>query len=312
MAPAAEMWPLEKLYSRPFVWGTPPDAIKWSRTGHVLFFLWNAEGYRFRDLYAYHADSKKLVRLTRLEQFQDELLKSSAERDQRRKKYLAPQGGLGGYTISNDGSRAAFSFKGELFTVRADGSGEPVRITRTKSPEADPELSPDGQRLAAIENGQVVVHHLSDGRIWQITDVPDAADLTAFRFSRDGRKVTYLLNLGKERQQVLPNYSGRFVAAPQFSRSVAGDDPVEVALEVVSAEGGKPIRADLGDWGGKIYGADSPIWSPDSKKLLLRSVSRDMKKSEPSCRRSPAMTSFSLRISSISEKSSKATRSPAP
>ena len=51
---AAESWSLEKLYTRPFVWGTSPTEITWSKQGHTLLFLWNAEGNRFRDLYAYH------------------------------------------------------------------------------------------------------------------------------------------------------------------------------------------------------------------------------------------------------------------
>jgi hypothetical protein len=43
----AEPWPLERLFSRPFAWGTPPAKAAWSKQGHVLLFLWKAEGRRF-------------------------------------------------------------------------------------------------------------------------------------------------------------------------------------------------------------------------------------------------------------------------
>src|SRR2546426_2249461 len=62
---AAGNWSLEKLLIRPFIWGTSPAEITWSK--HVLLFLWNAEGYRFRDLYAYHPGQKKLIRLTQMD-----------------------------------------------------------------------------------------------------------------------------------------------------------------------------------------------------------------------------------------------------
>jgi hypothetical protein len=56
---------LERLFSRPFLWGTAPEQPRWSKEGHKLVFLWNAEGRSFLDLYAYHPDQQKLVRLTK-------------------------------------------------------------------------------------------------------------------------------------------------------------------------------------------------------------------------------------------------------
>jgi hypothetical protein len=66
---AAETWPIEKLFSRPFVWGTSPQSQAWSKKGRTLAFLWNEQGNRFLDLYAYHPESRKRVRLTALESF---------------------------------------------------------------------------------------------------------------------------------------------------------------------------------------------------------------------------------------------------
>ncbi len=63
----AEPWPLQRLFSRPFAWGTVPARVTWSKQGHTLVFLWNAEGGRFMDLYAYHPVERRLTRLTNLE-----------------------------------------------------------------------------------------------------------------------------------------------------------------------------------------------------------------------------------------------------
>jgi hypothetical protein len=64
-APAAPP-SLDHMFSRPLPWGTSPDQLSWSKKGHTLVFLWNAEGRRFKDLYAYHPDRQNLVRLTDL------------------------------------------------------------------------------------------------------------------------------------------------------------------------------------------------------------------------------------------------------
>src|SRR5437764_5179867 len=87
---AAAPWPLERLFTRPFAWGTTPERVKWSKRGHTLAFLWNAEGRAFRDLYSYDPESRTLRRLTRAESDNDPLTRGPAEKDDRRKNYLPP------------------------------------------------------------------------------------------------------------------------------------------------------------------------------------------------------------------------------
>jgi hypothetical protein len=31
----------DQLFTRPYVWGTPPEQVKWSKQNHTLVFLWN-------------------------------------------------------------------------------------------------------------------------------------------------------------------------------------------------------------------------------------------------------------------------------
>jgi hypothetical protein len=74
----AEPWPMERLFSRPFAWGTTPAKAAWSKHGHVLLFLWNADGRRFMDLYAYHPGEQRLARLTNLESIEDPINRPAA------------------------------------------------------------------------------------------------------------------------------------------------------------------------------------------------------------------------------------------
>src|SRR5262249_48179347 len=113
----ADTWSLERLFTRPFIWGTRPDNIRWSKQGRVLGFLWNSGGGRFLDLYTWHADRRQLVRVTRLETLEDPLNRTQAEKDDRQKHYLPPPEGLADYDLSADGTRAVFSYRGDLWVA---------------------------------------------------------------------------------------------------------------------------------------------------------------------------------------------------
>jgi dipeptidyl aminopeptidase/acylaminoacyl peptidase len=267
---------LEQLYRRPFIWGTPPTEIKWSKEGHALAFLWNGEGKRFKDLYAYNPDTQKLIRLTDLENVKDELNAGEAAKDERLRRYLLPQAGLESFELSRDGRKAAFSHKGDLFVVQTDGATPPLRLTRTKASESSPTFSSDGKTLASVRAGQIMVQDLTNGQIWQATDI-EGATLVSYKWSPDGKWFLYVVRKGSLRQLPLPNYSGRFVTARPFTRTVAGDEAAESAMFLASADGGKPREVNLGDWGGRAYQANLE-WSPDSKKILLARIHQDKKR----------------------------------
>ena len=249
------MWPLEKLYARPYVWGTKPEELAWSKHGNMLGFLWNAQGGRFLDLYVYDAGTRKLARVTDLESWQDELLRGADDKDARKSRYKAPPAGLRSFVLSADGKQAAFSHQGELFIGSTDGSQPPVRLTRTKAAETAPQFSPSGTRLASIRGGQVVIQNFAGGgQLWQVTDVEAPESLAEYWWSPDGEWIVYSVRKQGGRTMPLPNYSGRFVEARTFARTVAGDDPVSPSLFAVEATGsGKPVPLDLGTEQGRSF-----------------------------------------------------------
>ncbi len=274
-APAASL-SIERFFSRPVPWGTSPDQLSWSKKGHTLIFLWNADGRRFRDLYAYHPDTRRTVRLTDLEKQQDELNLTDAEKDDRLRQYLVPEVGLSSYELSEDGLRVAFSWRGDLWLVNTSGDKPALRLTHTKAPEVQPQFSPDGTRLASLRGGQVIVQDLSTGQIWQSTDV-EGASLTGYRWSPDGKQFVYGVRKGPARQLPIMVYSGRFVATRNIPRTVAGDESNEFSYFLVPSEGGKAQLIDFGPGPAKGF-VGLPEWSRDSKKLLVIRFEPDWKK----------------------------------
>lgn len=264
---------LDRLFTRPYAWGTSPSNAAWAKKAPVLVFLWNADGNRFRDLYAWHVDTRNLVRLTNLESEKDELNLSEEQRDDRLRRNLAPPPGLSGFNVSQDGRRVAFAHKGDMYVANTDTATLPLRLTRTKPAESAPAFSPDGALLASLRGGQVIVQNLSTGQIWQVTEI-EGGSLNNFLWSPDGKSFVCTVAKGA-RQLPLPNFSGRVITARNFDRTLAGDEPEEESIVVVPSEGGKAIPLDRG---GDRWSIANLEWSPDSKHVLLAQVSPDAKK----------------------------------
>lgn len=271
---AQAMPSLERLFSRPYLWGTRPSNPAWSKNGETLVFLWNEDGRRFLDLYAWSKASQKLTRLTSLESQKDDLNLSDEEKDERLKRYLPPPAGLASFDVSSDGRNAAFAYKGDLYLASTDASRPLLRLTRTKPVESSPRFSPDGSKLASIRGGQVIVQDAGSGQIWQATDI-ETGNLTDYEWSSDGKNFLYRVQKASGRQLPFPNLSGKLITAKPFSRSVAGDEPAEIALHLVSTEGGKARAIDRG---GDKWTITQAEWAPNSQQVLVAQISPDWKK----------------------------------
>jgi len=273
-AAMAQSSTIEQLFRRPLLWGTSPEQVTWSKKGHTLVFLWNAEGRRFRDLYSYAPDTQKLARLTNLETLEDEINTPDEEKDEHLKAYLMPAAGLASFDVSPDGRKVAFSHRGDLYIADTEGKAALLRLTKTRAPEAAPQFSPDNRKLASLRGGQIIVQDLFTGQIWQATNVEGPA-IDSYKWSPDGQSFAFLTKKAL-RQLPLANFSGQFVATRNISRSVAGDDPTEFGIFLVSSEGGKQKPISVGTAVGR--GASRlPEWSPDSKKLVTLFSSPDWK-----------------------------------
>ena len=267
---------IDRLFTRPYVWGTWPSQIAWAKRAHVLGFLWNAHGGAFRDLYAYNPGTKRLVRLTDLEYFRDPLNESEADRDVHRKDYVPPQAGVTSFHLSEDGQTAVFAFRGDLFTVSTSG-GPLVRLTKTKAAESNPQFSPDGAKIAYLQAGQIYVLTVNGGVLEQRTDIRPPAALTSFHWSPDGKSLSYSVRPLPGRTMPLPIYSGQFVTASPFPRTVAGDAPTASQWFVAESSGDNPPRLlDIGH-GDPQRAAQ---WSHDSKYLLVVTEAANYKSQE--------------------------------
>jgi Ca2+-binding RTX toxin-like protein len=97
-------------------------------------------------------------------------------------------------TFSADGNTVAFIKTGDLFTVNSDGFGGEQRLTSTVGTEADPAYSPNGSKIAFVQNDgatgyDVWLFDLGSSTATQLTNA--AGDERAPTWSPNGSTIAY-------------------------------------------------------------------------------------------------------------------------
>ena len=123
---------IDQLYQPQSLIGTSPEGYSWSRDGGTVLFLWNDEGYSFRDIWSYSVRTGKKTRLTVLG---------------RDAKPEAEAKGVAQAVMLDDG-RVAFTLGGQLHIRATDGSI--AKVESDKQAVRKLMLSPDGKSLAFI------------------------------------------------------------------------------------------------------------------------------------------------------------------
>ena len=123
---------IDELYQPKSLIGTSPEGYSWSRDGGTVLFLWNDEGYSYRDIWSYSVKTGKKTRLTFLG---------------RDSKPEAEQKGIA-QAVALDGGRVAFTLGGALHIRSADGTI--AKVESDKQAVRRLAVSPDGRSLAFI------------------------------------------------------------------------------------------------------------------------------------------------------------------
>ena len=139
-----------ELYRYQSLIGTTPEGYSWSRDSDTVLFLWNDQGYSFRDVWTYSVRTGEKTRLTFLGQDSD----PHAERP-----------GISQAVMLGD-RRVALTLDGKLHIREPDGSVSPVETD--KQAVRGLTVSPDGKWLAFVSGSPVDIRNrvTLGGELW--------------------------------------------------------------------------------------------------------------------------------------------------
>ena len=175
---------------------------------------------------------------------------------------------------------------GDLFIIHPDGGSE--QVTKTKSEEEDPQLSPDGKQVLYRAKSNLYVLDLATKKTEQLTQdgtptllngqldwvYPEELDLgKASWWSPDSKHVAYM-QFDVSHEFMYPQadlIQERAVAEPERYPQ-AGTPNALVKIGVVAAAGGETKWMDLGETSQTLLARVA--WLPDSSEIAVERFSR--------------------------------------
>jgi dipeptidyl-peptidase-4 len=268
---------LDRLYQRPYMWGSPPQAIKWSGDGRLLAYLWTPPGEEASDLFIEHVGE---ARRTRLSQSRASAGIEEADRKAPREYLFTPSGGQ---IVLLAGSG--------LYVLPSALDGRARLLLRAENLN-DLQAPASGKEVSVIRDGNLWAVDLESGAARRLTWLPDEpADpsyprlrtwtrIQQYGWSPTGGQI-YVLEITTEdfRPIAIPDYTGaRDVEPIRWLRGFVGKPIMHAQVGVVNtAAGGIRWISFPGDY---YYNSETAMnggisWSPDGSKLMVNAIAPD-------------------------------------
>lgn len=269
---------IDRLYSLPSLIGTEPRGFAWSDDGRHLAFLWNDQGYNFRDVWIIDVEDPNLGprRVTSMPGTEvDKANQGDPVAAARALEQQERDPGVTSVTWHPDGGEMLLTFRGDLWLVNRDA--EITRLTETEATESQASYSPSGNRLAFLQGGELWTAPAAISSASEVTaqtslSQPDL-EIADFRWSPDGAKLA--IRQSDQRQVALrgiPDYLAEETVLAEVRRAYPGEEPSRHRVGLVDAAAVEVGEDDVRwlDWQG-----DEPDmilsyrWSPDGQRLAI-------------------------------------------
>ncbi len=268
---------LERLYSRPYLWGTSPSGAQWSPDGKRIAFLWNTEGHRFRDLWAAEMPKGEPVRLTKMQEVEPIPLEHDERTEDEKKDDKIYDKGISQFDWSPDNRTIAFLYRDDIYLVDAIAKTEPTPLFRTVAKEEKISFSDDGHYLACISGANLWLRDMHDGSLRQLTTLSkEHHNINWYEWSPDSKNLWLRMeNRTDQKEIIIPDYTPRYVKTKTVRRSYVGETKTESKTGLISVDGG--LIRWMEDWEPLNY-VYNVRWSPDGSHFLISEVSRNYHK----------------------------------
>ncbi|HZT41202.1 MAG TPA: prolyl oligopeptidase family serine peptidase [Chthonomonadaceae bacterium] len=268
--------PFERLFTQPYLTGSPPSAVRWAKDNRHIAFLWNPEGHRLRDIYVLEVPDGKPIRLTDAAKIPRIARQDDERTEQEKKEEIQYDGGPGAPIWSPDSKTILFGYHGDIFEVPAEGKGPLRRRLMALEGVGQLDYSPDGKWIS-FARGNVFLLDRQSGDIRQLTTVTKAnTSVSGYDWSPDGKNLLISWSdTSSDKTVIIPDYTKETVEAGTRKRGLVGQSENVQKVGIVSVSGDGIIQ-----WVEGLsphfynYGAD---WSEDGQHVALSEMGGDFK-----------------------------------
>lgn len=143
-----------------------PASIAFSPDDKLVTFLWSEERTLSRQLFAFDVETKKISLMVK-PIGNDSEKGLSLEEQMRRERLRLVELGITHYLWAKHANRILVPIRGDIFIQEQLGSE--LKQVYLGSDALNPQLSPDGQRVAFVKNGEVHVINIDGSNLKQLT-----------------------------------------------------------------------------------------------------------------------------------------------
>lgn len=159
----AELDSLEQYAATYGFWLGNPSSIRPTPDGSEVLFLRSPSRDFTQTLYSFDVDTgEERVLLTAEQMLMGESAEISEEERERRERLRSLATGISSYQLSNDGSHTLVPLSGRLFHVQHE-DGSVVELQTQAGYPNDARLSPAGDQVAYVVDGDLYVFNIDDG-----------------------------------------------------------------------------------------------------------------------------------------------------
>jgi len=279
---------IERIFRPPSLGGANVSKIQWLSNGDGMAYLRSNPYEDVNELWFFDVGlkiSRKLLDIGSVVRGEQKFTKEELAQRERRRQTEA---GISGFQITPGGQEMAIPLNGDIYKFNiADGRTQ--QLTFTAASELDPKISPKGDMLAYVREGELYVLDLGSLQELRLTHDATAqitnglsefvaqeemGRSTGYAWSPDGTQIAYLqVDNSPVAEFRIPNFLAGETSIEIQEYPKAGEANAQVNLGVVSIRGGPTRWLSLTDDTDRYLARFQ--WTPDGSSLAVQLQTRD-------------------------------------
>ncbi|MCX7553594.1 prolyl oligopeptidase family serine peptidase [Marinicella sp. S1101] len=229
---AVNIFNLDALYADQSIIGTTPVKPAWSSDGVHLAFLWNDEGFTFRDVWSYSTVTGEKRQLTH-----------KVDEAALEQKIAGGEAGISEVVWLNAAEQQfLYVLHGQLYSQKNKQNA--IQLETDKKTISNLALDPQGKQLAFISEGSLWLRPVNtaaqNAAISLASGLNPKAPIVSFKWAKDGQSLAYQINdYNPLPERDIHYYTADGAIKDRVTRAFPGDETAEYHLGMVNVDGNK-------------------------------------------------------------------------